>query len=50
MRIGTIFALGFGLVGPAVRAAMVLTEKDKNETVEPVNTSVRKETDYEQAE
>lgn len=50
MRIGTIFALGFGLIGPGLRALMVLTKKDENETVEPVNTSVRKETDYEQAE
>ncbi len=45
MRIGTGVALLFGLVGPALRAAMVMTKK--NETG---NTSERKETDYEQAE
>ena len=52
MRIGTIFALVLGLIGPGLRAVKVLTKKEVNETVntETVNTSARKEANYEQAE
>ena len=46
MRIGTLVALALGLVGPGLKAMKVLT-KEENETV---NTSVRKEANYEQAE
>lgn len=47
LRIGTIVALVLGLVGPGVRAMKVLT---KNEEAKTVNTDVRKEANYEQAE
>ncbi len=47
LRIGTLMALALGLVGPGLRALKVLTKKEVNETV---NTSVRKEANYEQAE
>lgn len=47
MRIGTGFAIVFGLIGPGIRALTVLT---KNEEKKTLNTGERKESDYEQAE
>ncbi|MBQ3102670.1 MAG: hypothetical protein IJC58_00105 [Oscillospiraceae bacterium] len=47
MRIGTGFAIVFGLIGPGIRALMVLTKKEETKTL---NTGERKESDYEQAE